>query len=123
MICREPQVNPYFGTSLKITSSSKISRKTRRIIAQHTLRDHALAPAHRVKRPYFTPEGRDNKEERARKIMERDAITDGLVAVFSTMGKSPSFKMVPGKGRPRLKRDQIPQICLYCLFSCVIRLC
>lgn len=79
----------------------------------HTLRDHALETAHRFKRPYFTPEGRYNKEERARKIMERDAITDGLVAVFSAMEKSPSFKMVPGKGRPRLKRDQIPQLCLY----------
>jgi len=77
------------------------------------LRDHGLKLALEAKRPYFKPSGKYNKEERAREIVAQDNISEGLVAVMSAMEASPTFKMVPGEGRPRLVNASIPQLCLY----------
>ena len=77
------------------------------------VRKHGLETAQAHGRPYFRPEGKYDKEERARKIAMRDRITEGLVCVMSAMESSPTFKMVPGKGRPKLINASIPQLCLY----------
>ncbi len=58
------------------------------------MRKHGLETAQRHGRPYFRPEGKYDKEERAREIAERDEIMDGLVCVMSAMESSPTFKMV-----------------------------
>lgn len=79
----------------------------------HRLRKYGLDLALRSGRPYFKPEGKYNKEERAREIVKRDGIENGLVAVMSATETSPTFKMVPGDGRPRLLSASIPQLCLY----------
>jgi len=77
------------------------------------LRDHGLHLAQEANRPYYRPSGKYNKEERARGIVARDNITSGLVAVMSAMEASPTFKMIPGEGRPKLINASIPQLCLY----------
>ena len=79
----------------------------------HRLRDYGLQLAQASGRPYFVPSGKYNKEERAREIAEKDNITTGLVAVMSALEASPTFKMIPGEGRPRLIPASIPQLCLY----------
>ncbi|MDD5596898.1 MAG: hypothetical protein PHV82_03070 [Victivallaceae bacterium] len=82
----------------------------------HRLRDHGLSMAHKLDRPYFKPSGKYNKEELAREIAAKDNITSGLVAVMSAIEASPTFKMVPGEGRPKLINASIPQLCLYYYF-------
>jgi len=77
------------------------------------LREHGVNSALRMGRPYFRPEGKYNKEERAREIALRDGIREGLVCVMSAMESSPTFKMIPGEGRPRLINTSIPCLCLY----------
>lgn len=79
----------------------------------HRIRAHGLQTAQAANRPYFTPSGKYNKEERAREIATKDNITSGLVAVMSTMEASPTFKMIPAEGRPKLIHASIPQLCLY----------
>ena len=78
-----------------------------------TLRDHALNMALEKGRPYFPPEGKYDKEARAREIAERDGISKGLVCVMSALEKSPTFKVIPGEGRPRLINASRPCLCLY----------
>lgn len=77
------------------------------------LREHGLNTALNSGRPYFRPEGKYNKEDRAREIAERDNITNGLVCVISAMESSPTFKMIPGENRPKLINTSIPCLCLY----------
>ena len=77
------------------------------------MRKHGLETAQRHGRPYFRPEGKYNKEERAREIAERDGIKEGLICVMSAIESSPTFKIVPGEGRPRLINMSIPCLCLY----------
>lgn len=79
----------------------------------HRLRDHGKAVAAQYGRPYFPPEGKYDKENRAREIIERDHIDSGLVAVMAARESSPTFQMVGGVGRPRLVPASIPQLCLY----------
>jgi len=80
------------------------------------LRDHALNMAFEKGRPYFTPEGKYDKEARARDIAVADGISEGLVCVMSALEKSSTFKMVPGEGRPRLINASVPCLCLYYYF-------
>lgn len=79
----------------------------------HRLRDHGLSLAQKGNRPYFKPSGKYDKEGRAREIAARDGIETGLVAVMSALESSPTFKMIPGEGRPRLVAESIPQLSLY----------
>lgn len=64
-------------------------------------------------RPYiYCPHAMRNEEE-AKAIAERDGIRSGLICVFSKVEACRSFRMVPGKGRPRLVRATRKCLCLY----------
>jgi hypothetical protein len=83
------------------------------LVLSGQLREHALQTALNSNRPYFPPEGKYDKEERAQAIAARDGITTGLVCVMSALESSPTFKMVPGENRPRLINASRPCLCLY----------
>src|SRR5205807_1325596 len=53
------------------------------------------------------------KDELAQKIAQRDNITQGLICIFSTLELCPTFKVVPGEGRPHLQRAKRKCLCLY----------
>ena len=74
------------------------------------VKEHGLLMAQKYNRPYFKPEKKYDKEERAREIAERDNITNGLVCVLSAMESSPTFKMIPGEKRPKLINCSIPHL-------------
>ena len=77
------------------------------------VKDHAQALAEKSGRPFIPLDHRLRKEDEARKIIQRDKLTEGLVCVFSTQENSPSFQIVRGQGRPRLKRSRPHCLVLY----------
>lgn len=80
------------------------------------LKTHAEAMAQRHDRPFQFLARKTRKEDQARQIARRDGITQGLVAVFSTMETCPSFRILYGKGRPHLKKDYRRCLVLYYYF-------
>jgi hypothetical protein len=56
------------------------------------------------------------KEDKARAIARRNGVTEGLVCVFSAVEACHSFKVVWGKGRPRLINKRRKCLCLYFYF-------
>ena len=78
------------------------------------VKDHARAMAQRHGRPFEPIHPRERKEDRARRIAQRDGITSGLVCVFTAVEACSSFVLRPGKGKPRLHRA--PRKCLHLYF-------
>lgn len=70
------------------------------------LKANALAVAERAGRPYEYLSGHVRKEELAREIAQRDGLTTGLICVFGTLECCRSFRVVPGAGKPRLRREE-----------------
>jgi len=56
------------------------------------------------------------KEEEARRMAERDNVTEGLVCIFSRVEQCQSFKLVYGKDKPRLVSAKPRCLCLYYYF-------
>jgi hypothetical protein len=75
-----------------------------RFVKQQSLRiaEHAEATARKANRPLIYLSGPGRKEDLVRDILTRDGVTEGLVCVLRAVEPCRSFKMVPGKGRPRL---------------------
>jgi hypothetical protein len=80
------------------------------------LKEHAQALAAQAGRTFCFLERKIRKEERARQIAEHQGITEGLVAVFSTMETCPTFRILYGQGRPYLKKDWRRCLVLYFYF-------
>jgi len=59
---------------------------------------------------------RIDKEATARAIMKEEGITEGLICCFSVVERSNTFRMVGGKGKPRLVGCMRPCLCLYFYF-------
>jgi hypothetical protein len=55
-------------------------------------------------RPLIPVPYKIRKEEVARRLAEKDGISEGLICVFATQEACPSFKIAYGVGRPRLVR-------------------
>ncbi len=53
------------------------------------------------------------KEEAARRIAERDKITEGLVCIFTRVEQCQSFKLIYGRKKPRIVRANPRCLCLY----------
>lgn len=77
------------------------------------LKEHAQHLAQLQQRPFVFLPRRIRKEDRARQIAQQDGIVQGLVAVFSTLETCPSFRIVYGKDRPRLRKDYRRCLVLY----------
>lgn len=77
------------------------------------LKRHAQAVAHCAGRPYHYLTACTRKEAFARRIAQQDGITDGLICVLSMLEPCRSFKVVPGKGCPRLAPAHRKCLALY----------
>jgi hypothetical protein len=77
------------------------------------VKEHALALAKREGRPYEYLYSHRRKDELAQHIARRDNITQGLICIFSTLELCPTFKVIPGEGRPHLQRAKRKCLCLY----------
>jgi hypothetical protein len=67
------------------------------------LKVHARAVAEKAGRPWEYFESPVRKDQRARAIAARDAITEGLVCVFATIEPCRSFRLAYGHGRPTIR--------------------
>jgi len=87
----------------------------KRFVQEHseTVKAHAKKVAEKAGRPYETLSRQIDKEKRARQIAKRDGIEDGLVCVFSALEGAQSFRVVGGKGRPRIVNAMRKCLCLY----------
>ena len=87
-------------------------------VARHSeqIKTHARALAERTRRPYVHLSGPIRKEDHARKIAERDRITDGLVCILAAVEACQSFKLAYGHRRPKLVSARRKCLCLYFYF-------
>ena len=75
-----------------------------RFVQQHSTRvvQHAQAVAQQAGRPMIYLRGNERKEDLVQRMVRTEGLREGLVCVLRTVEPCSSFKMVPGKGRPRL---------------------
>ena len=91
----------------------------KRFVFAHSerIRKHAEAVAEKTGRPYVYLTGNGiRKEDRVRRIAERDGVTEGLICILRAVEPCQSFKVVPGQGRPRLVNAQRKCLCFYFYF-------
>jgi hypothetical protein len=101
--------------------ASYVDRATRTIkqAAQRMAQEHKrpfeyLASAHTAARGC-------SKEDRARAIADKDQITEGLVAVFSTLEPCKSFEVRGNRSTHKLEAVYVPRKCLFLYFYFVDR--
>ena len=70
----------------------------------------------RAGRPYVFDRHVRGKDDWALARLRESPIQQGLIAVLATMEACPTYKMVPGQGRPRFVSAKIPQRVLYYYF-------
>jgi hypothetical protein len=80
------------------------------------LKEHARQLAARAGRPVLPVAYKVRKEDEARKLAQKDGITEGLVCIFTTQEACASFKIAYGVGRPRLVRSRPRCAVLYFYF-------
>ena len=78
--------------------------------------EYAKRLARKLNRTYLYRTGDFRKEEWARKLLLEQRITEGLIGILCTQETCPSFRLVPGEGRPRFKADRRQQRVLYYYF-------
>jgi hypothetical protein len=80
------------------------------------LKEHAEQMAQASGRTFEFLQRKIRKEDYARQLAQQHSITTGLVAIFSTMETCPTFRILYGKARPRLKKDYRRCLVLYFYF-------
>jgi hypothetical protein len=78
------------------------------------IRLHAEATAAQAGRPYIYLRGNERKEDLVKRIIQRDALREGLVCVLRTVEPCQSFRLQGGATRPRLV--SAPRKCLHFYF-------
>jgi hypothetical protein len=81
-----------------------------------TLVDHARRLAAEAGAEYRFLQGHHRKDKLVDEILRQRSIVEGLICVLCCMETGPSFKLVRGKGRPRLVNARRPQRVLYFYF-------
>jgi hypothetical protein len=81
-----------------------------------TLVDFAKRLAEEAGAEYRFLQGHHRKDKLVEEILRQRPIIDGLIGVLCCMETCPSFKLVYGKGRPRLVNARRPQRVLYFYF-------
>jgi len=84
--------------------------------ASAQVKQHAHDLARRAGRRFVPLQRAIRKEDYARQIAREDGIDKGLVCVMSAVEGCQSFKMIPGKGRPRIVSSPRKCLCLYFYF-------
>jgi len=74
---------------------------------------HAKDVAQKANRPYHFLQHPVDKEDYAKAIASKDAITSGLVCVLSAVESCSSFKITFGQNRPCLRNARRKCLCLY----------
>jgi hypothetical protein len=67
------------------------------------IKEHMQAIAEKAGRPLLYPKPQQRKEDLARKIAQRDHITEGLIGVCCALEACSSFKIAYQKGRPQFQ--------------------
>jgi hypothetical protein len=78
------------------------------------IKEHARAVASQLGRPHLHLEGYRRKEDLARAIGERDKVADGLICILTAVEPCRTFKLLYGKGRPKLASAR--RKCLFVYF-------
>ena len=78
--------------------------------------EHAKAIAEKEDRPYIFLRTNVRKEQKAREIVEKDRIKNGLICIFSAVEGCQSFKLAYGRGRPNIVNSGRKCLCLYFYF-------
>jgi hypothetical protein len=78
--------------------------------------DHAQKYAARAGRPYQYRGSKFDKDKGAREILRNQPVVDGLICVFCTKERCPTFRLGRGDKRPQVVPDFIPQRVLYFYF-------
>lgn len=73
-----------------------VNKQSARVLA------HAQALAEQAGRPMIYLRGNERKEDVVKRMIRDEGLREGLVCVLRAVEPCSSFKMVPGKGRPRL---------------------
>ena len=110
-----------FGRAMErfIGNQGLLLKDFKRFVTTHskTIKNHAEAMANKQQRPFIYLESNTiRKEDEARRLAQRDGITQGLVCVFRALEGCQSFKLVPGVGRPRLINARRKCLCYYFYF-------
>lgn len=107
------------GMESFIGSQGFLLKDFKRFVSVHseTIREHAEGVAKKAGRPYIYLNGQGmRKEDEVRRIAERDGVTEGLICVLRAVEPCQSFKVMPGKGRPRLVNAPRKCLCFYYYF-------
>jgi hypothetical protein len=78
--------------------------------------DHAQKYAAQAGRPYEWRGGKFDKDKGARDILRKQPVAHGLICVFCTKERCPTFRLGHGDKRPQVVPDAIPQRVLYFYF-------
>jgi hypothetical protein len=96
---------------LRIKDFARFVQKQSRRLAEHAQRF-----AERSGRPYLYLNGPHRKEALVQKLIETEGLQQGLVCVMRAVEPCQSFKLMPGKGRPRLVAATRKCLCFYFYF-------
>jgi hypothetical protein len=80
------------------------------------IKEHAQKLAEQQQRPFKYLRRKIRMEEAAQHLAKQDHVSEGLICVFSCLETCPSFRIVYGKGRPRLKKQFRRCLVLYFYF-------
>ena len=87
-----------------------VQKQSRRIV------EHAQRLAEDAGRPYLYLNGPHRKEAIVQGLIQAEGLQQGLVCVMRAVEPCQSFKVVPGKGRPRLAPTRRKCLCFYFYF-------
>ena len=75
--------------------------------------DHAKDYAQQQHRQFEYRQGQVDKDAWAKEQLRQQNVRDGLVGVLCVQEACPTFKLVPGEGRPGFQSRSVPQRVLY----------
>ena len=78
--------------------------------------EHAKGFAPKYGRPYEYHAGKIDKDAWAKEQLQWSPIEEGLVGIVCVMESCPTFKLAPGKDRPRFVSRNVPQRVVYYYF-------
>jgi hypothetical protein len=78
--------------------------------------EHAQQFAKKCGRPYEYRAGDTDKDSWAKEQLDWSPIVTGLIGVLCVMEACPTFKLIPGKDRPRFVSRKVPQRVVYYYF-------
>lgn len=110
----------HIGGMDRFLSSQRVLYKNFAAFAQmisNRLKTHAEAMAQKQGRPFiYLPSSRQSKEDKARDLMERDQIKEGLICVLSCVEPCKSFTVSPDRQSKQLRLVSRERKCLHLYF-------